>query len=45
MGEMRNMYKILVRKPKEKMLRGRPRRRWEDYINMDLWELGLEGVD
>jgi hypothetical protein len=26
-------------------LRGRPRRRWEDYIKMDLKGIGIEGVD
>jgi len=44
MGEMRNYYKILVRKPERKRPRGRPRRRWEDNIRMDLREIGREGV-
>jgi hypothetical protein len=30
--------------PKERPL-GRPRRRWEDGIRMDLGEIGLGGVD
>jgi len=30
MGDMRNAYKIFVRKPKGTRLLGRPRRRWAD---------------
>jgi hypothetical protein len=30
-----------VGKPEEKMLLGRPRRRWEDNIKMDLQEVGV----
>jgi hypothetical protein len=33
---MRNVYKILVVKPEGKRPFGRPRRRWEDNIRMDL---------
>jgi hypothetical protein len=33
---MRNAYRILVGKPEGKRLLGRPRRRWEDNIRMDL---------
>jgi hypothetical protein len=36
MGETRNAYKILVRKPEGKRPLGRPRRRWVDNIKMDL---------
>jgi hypothetical protein len=36
MGEERKVYKVLVGKPE-----GRPRRRWEDGIRMDLRETGL----
>jgi len=36
MGQMRNVYKILVRKPKWNRTLGRLRRRWEDNIRMDL---------
>jgi hypothetical protein len=42
MGEMRNAYKILVRKPEGKRPLGRPTYRW-DNITMDLEEIGLEG--
>ena len=40
MGEGRGVYRVLVRKPQEKRLLGRPRRRWEDDIKMDLQEVG-----
>ena len=32
-------------KPEEKRPLGRPRRRWEDNIKMDLQEVGCGGVD
>jgi hypothetical protein len=35
MGEMRKVYKIVV-KPERKRLLGRPRHRWEDSIKMIL---------
>jgi hypothetical protein len=35
MGEMRNVYKILVGKPEGRRQFGRPRHRWEDNIRMD----------
>ena len=44
MGERRSAYRILVEKPEEKRPRGRPRRRWEDIIKMDLQEVGFEGM-
>ena len=34
------MHKILVGKPEGKRPLGRPRRRWEDNIKMDLQEVG-----
>jgi hypothetical protein len=45
MGEERKVYKILVGKPEGKRPLGRPRRRWEDGIRIDLREIGLGGVD
>jgi hypothetical protein len=45
MGEMRNVYIVLVGKSKGKRPLGRPRRRWEDNISMDLREIGWEGVE
>jgi hypothetical protein len=44
-GEMRNAYKILVGNPEGKSPFGRPRRRWEENIRMDLRKMGLECVD
>jgi hypothetical protein len=35
-GEKRNAYRILVGKPEGKRLVGRPRRRWEHKIKIDL---------
>jgi hypothetical protein len=40
-GEERKVYKVLVGKPEGKRPLGRPRRRWEDWIRMDLREIGL----
>jgi hypothetical protein len=45
MGEKRKVYKVLVGKPEGKRPLGRPRRRWEDGVRMDLKETGLGGVD
>jgi hypothetical protein len=42
---MRNAYKILVGKTGEKRPLGRPRRRWEDNIRMDLREIGWGVMD
>jgi hypothetical protein len=44
-GEEREVYKVLVGKPEGKRPLGRPRRRWEDGIRMDLREIELGGVD
>jgi hypothetical protein len=43
--EKRNAYRILVGKPDGKRPLGRPRRRREDNIIMDLREIGLGGMD
>jgi hypothetical protein len=43
MGEERKMYKVLVGKPEEKRPLGRPRRRWEDGIRIDLKEMVCGG--
>jgi hypothetical protein len=45
MGEDRKVYRVLVGKPEGKRPLGRPRRRWEDEIRMDLRETGLRGVE
>jgi hypothetical protein len=41
----RSVYRVLVGKPKRKRPRGRPRRRWEDNIKMDLREVGCGCID
>ena len=40
MGERRGTYRVLVCKPEGKRPLGRPSRRWEDNIKMDLQEVG-----
>jgi len=40
LGQGRGVYRVLVGKPEGKIPMGRPRRRWEDNIKMDLQELG-----
>jgi hypothetical protein len=45
MGEEREVYRISMEKPEGKRPRGRPRRRWEDGIRMDLMEIGWRNVD
>jgi hypothetical protein len=45
LGEMRNAHKMLVGKAQSKRPLGRPRRRWEDNIQMDLKKIGWEGVN
>ena len=45
MGERRGLYRVLVGKPEGKRSLGRPRRRWEDNIKMDLQLVGCDGMD
>ncbi|KAJ4427681.1 hypothetical protein ANN_25330 [Periplaneta americana] len=45
MGESRNAYRMLVGRPESKRPLGRPRRRWEDNIKMDLREVGYDDRD
>jgi hypothetical protein len=40
-GEERKVYKVLVGKSEGRRPLGRPRRRWEDGVRMDLREIGL----
>jgi hypothetical protein len=40
MGEGRVVHRVLICKPEGKRPLGRPRRRWEDNIKMDLQEVG-----
>ena len=45
MRERRDVYRVLVEKPKGKRPLGRHRRRWENNIKMDLQEMGRGGMD
>ena len=40
MGERKGVHRVMVGKPEEKRLLGRPRRSWKDNIKMDLQEVG-----
>ena len=42
MEKSRNPYRVLVGKFEGKRPLGRPRRRWEDNIKMDLREVGCD---
>jgi hypothetical protein len=39
------MYGVLLGKPEVKRSLGRPKRRWEDNIRVDLQEVGCGGMD
>jgi hypothetical protein len=43
MGEGRGVYSVLFGRPVVKRPLGRPRRRWEDNIKLDLREMGSMG--
>jgi len=45
MGKRRGVYRVLVGRSEGKRPLGRPRRRWEDNIKMDLQEVRCEGMD
>ena len=45
MGEGKGVYRVLVWKPGGKRPLGRPRRRWEDNIIMDLQKVGCGVTD
>ncbi|KAJ4433406.1 hypothetical protein ANN_15665 [Periplaneta americana] len=45
MGESRNAYRVLVGRPEGKRPLGRPKRRWENNIKMDLREVGYDNRD
>jgi hypothetical protein len=42
MGEGRGVYRVLFGRPEGKRPLGRPRRRWEDNIKMNLREIGID---
>jgi hypothetical protein len=43
--EERKVYRVLVGKPEGKRPLGRPRRRWDDGIRMDVREIGWGSVE
>jgi hypothetical protein len=45
LGEGRGVYRVLVGRPEGKRPLGRPRRRWEDNIKMDLREIDIGGAN
>jgi hypothetical protein len=45
MGEDRVVHRVLVGNPEVKRPLGRPRRRWEDNIKMDLQKVGRSRGD
>jgi hypothetical protein len=45
MGEVRGVYRVFVGRSEGKRPLGRPRRRWEDNIKMDLRETGFDGAN
>ena len=45
MGESRGLFRVSVGKPGGKRPLGRPKRRWEDNIKIDLQEVGCESMD
>ena len=44
-GGSRGIYRVVVGKPERKRSLGRPRRRWEDNIKMDIQEVECGGMD
>jgi hypothetical protein len=45
MGEGRGVNRVLVGRPEGKRPLGRPRRRWEDNIKLDLRDMGIDGAN
>jgi hypothetical protein len=45
MGKRRSVYRVLIGRPEDKRPVGRPRRRWEDNIKLDLREIGIDGAN
>jgi hypothetical protein len=45
MGEGRGVYMVLVGRPEDKRPVGRPRRRWEGNIKLNLREIGIDGAN
>jgi hypothetical protein len=45
MEKRRGVYRVLVERPDGKRPLGRPRRRWEDHIKLDLREIRTDGAN
>jgi hypothetical protein len=45
MGEGRGVYRVLVGRPEGERPPGKPRRRWEDNIKLDLREIWIDGAN
>ena len=45
MWERRGVYRVMVGKPEGKRPLGRPWRRWEENVKLDLQEVGWGGMD
>jgi hypothetical protein len=45
MGGGKGVYRVLVGTPERKSSLGRPGRRWEINIKMDLREIGIDGAN
>jgi hypothetical protein len=45
MGEGRGAYRVLVGRPEGKRPLGRPRRRWENNIKLDLGDIWIDGAN
>jgi hypothetical protein len=45
MGDGIGVYRIFVGRPERKRPLGRPRRRWEDNIKLELREIGIDGAN
>jgi hypothetical protein len=45
MEEEKNVYRVLVGRPKGRRPLVRPRRKWEDNLKLDLREIGIDGAN
>jgi hypothetical protein len=45
MGKGRSVYRVLVGSPERRRPLGRPKRRWDDNIKIDLRETGMDGAN
>jgi hypothetical protein len=45
LGDGRSVYRVLVGRPGGKRPLGRPRRRWEDNIKLDIREIVIDGAN